>query len=244
MDSLSYSTLALEVTRRCNMCCAHCLRGDSQDKDMPEKIVDAAFDRVQHISELLLTGGEPSLNTPILRYIAKEIRARHIDVDGIFIATNGKIVTNDFLLALIDLYSACNAEEAWSCLALSQDAFHEEIPAENVAKLKAFRFFSEDAKKVDFTKTHLLNLGRARELNVENKIQPPDICGDIVSVYQSIVLRYISFEDVITITADGDVLCGCDYEYDAVARKKVGNVLDPCWTENILQRIAPENISA
>jgi len=28
------SNLMIEVTRRCNMCCDHCLRGDAQDLDL------------------------------------------------------------------------------------------------------------------------------------------------------------------------------------------------------------------
>lgn len=27
----------IEVTRRCNMCCAHCLRGDAENIDIQEK---------------------------------------------------------------------------------------------------------------------------------------------------------------------------------------------------------------
>ncbi len=33
-------SLILEVTRRCNMCCAHCLRGDAEDIDMEKETVD------------------------------------------------------------------------------------------------------------------------------------------------------------------------------------------------------------
>lgn len=33
----------IEVTRRCNMCCAHCLRGDAESIDIQEKYIDMAL---------------------------------------------------------------------------------------------------------------------------------------------------------------------------------------------------------
>lgn len=56
--------LAIEVTRRCNMECAHCLRGDAQAVDMTQEIVDRFVDGLEEgmsIGDVTLTGGEPSL---------------------------------------------------------------------------------------------------------------------------------------------------------------------------------------
>ena len=33
-------SLILEVTRRCNMCCAHCLRGEAENIDMQKETID------------------------------------------------------------------------------------------------------------------------------------------------------------------------------------------------------------
>ena len=34
----------IEVTRRCNMQCRHCLRGDAQNVDISNEIIDRFFD--------------------------------------------------------------------------------------------------------------------------------------------------------------------------------------------------------
>ena len=38
------NSVFIEVTRRCNMCCAHCLRGDAESIDIQEKYIDAFLD--------------------------------------------------------------------------------------------------------------------------------------------------------------------------------------------------------
>ena len=38
------NSVFIEVTRRCNMCCAHCLRGDAESIDIQEKCIDAFLD--------------------------------------------------------------------------------------------------------------------------------------------------------------------------------------------------------
>lgn len=53
--------LVIEVTRRCNMCCTHCLRGDAQDLDISDEVLETVARNIQP-SSVTFTGGEPSLN--------------------------------------------------------------------------------------------------------------------------------------------------------------------------------------
>ena len=36
-----------EVTRRCNLSCEHCLRGDAQNLDMTKETVDKVLDHIE-----------------------------------------------------------------------------------------------------------------------------------------------------------------------------------------------------
>lgn len=38
------NNVVIEITRRCNMCCAHCLRGDAENVDIQEKYINAFLD--------------------------------------------------------------------------------------------------------------------------------------------------------------------------------------------------------
>ena len=46
MFKLSYKELAIEVTRRCNMQCSHCMRGHAENHTISKEVVDRLFDEV------------------------------------------------------------------------------------------------------------------------------------------------------------------------------------------------------
>lgn len=88
---INFLTLALQVTRRCNLKCDLCGKGEPQNIDITKEIVDKTFDEVQnyYISDLRLNGGETFLNPEIITYILEQIEKRNIMVNRIFVFTNG-----------------------------------------------------------------------------------------------------------------------------------------------------------
>ena len=66
---LIFKNLMLEVTRKCNMQCAYCMRGESQNVSMDSDTVRNVFQNVSRIEQLTLTGGEPSLAPDVLLWI-------------------------------------------------------------------------------------------------------------------------------------------------------------------------------
>ena len=80
--------LAIEVTRRCNMKCNHCLRGDAQNLDISTAVLSGIAKHI-HPASVIFTGGEPSLNVPaIKRYF--ELAERYDTMPAAFyVATNG-----------------------------------------------------------------------------------------------------------------------------------------------------------
>lgn len=88
---INFLTLALQVTRRCNLKCDLCGKGEPQNIDITTEIIDKTFDEIQHyyISDLRLNGGETFLNPEIITYILEQIEKRNIMVNRIFIFTNG-----------------------------------------------------------------------------------------------------------------------------------------------------------
>lgn len=43
MRIYSANSVFIGVTRRCNMCCAHCLRGDAKNIDIQEKYINELY---------------------------------------------------------------------------------------------------------------------------------------------------------------------------------------------------------
>ena len=56
---ISVNNLIIEITRKCNMNCEHCLRGNSQNIDVNFEHVEKLFSQIDYISTLSFGGGEP-----------------------------------------------------------------------------------------------------------------------------------------------------------------------------------------
>lgn len=232
----SVDTLAFEITRRCNMCCEHCMRGDAQNKDMTEEIIDATLVGIESIGSMVLTGGEPSLNVPAMRYIAKRIDELGIPLGSVYLVTNGKVVSNDFLLACLELFIQAD-EPDMNGLALSKDMFHEDIPWGNINKLSQLTAFTSEDKDTDFDKYPVINLGRAKSLDGFKK---QDVCRETFSM--DILGNVPCIESTITVTVDGDILSGCDYSYDEADNIQVGSVKSKDWVKALAQDYCAEDI--
>lgn len=231
----SCGSFVIEITRRCNMGCAHCMRGDAQNVDISEKVIDAALSKVESISSLTLTGGEPSLNVPAVRYITRRLKELNIPLGNAYIVTNGKEVSNDFIFACLELFMLADEPE-YNGLALSQDVFHEDVPMENVSKLRQLTAFTGEDKNTDFDRVPLLDLGRARNLNSFAKR------GPVHDAFTAIVDNGILdlSESTLTVTVNGDLLTECDYAYDDTDGICIGNVLHGDWVKNIAASYADD----
>ena len=103
----SIDNLVIEITRRCNMCCDHCLRGDAQDVNIQFDTLKSLFARLNHIREITFTGGEPSLNPGAMMDALRLCKKYGVSVETIWLATNGKEVSDGFI-------KACHAWNRWT----------------------------------------------------------------------------------------------------------------------------------
>lgn len=173
------NSVFIEVTRRCNMCCAHCLRGDAESIDIQEKYIDAfldSFEKGAYISSLTFTGGEISLNIPAIRYTLKAVKERGIAVGSFYMVTNGKAVDKmaNLAMASLEWWNYCDDKDDYSCgLCISSDDFHEAIPYESKSILSGLKYNRND-KVTNFHRACLLNEGRAKNLdsNIYKKREP------------------------------------------------------------------------
>lgn len=111
MNKLTFENLTIELTRKCNMKCAHCLRGDAQDVDIDYKYIDELLDQTEVIGHLTITGGEPTLNLDALEYILNGLCKRGIPLLEFGLITNGLIYSERF----IDLIKWCKQIIDVSC---------------------------------------------------------------------------------------------------------------------------------
>lgn len=108
-NKIRINCLCFELTRRCNMNCDFCCRGDAQNLDISTQIIDAALDKVKdyEIYTIRITGGEPFLNKKGLIYLIDEIIRRKIMISEFFVFTNGTVTDSEIKEALIKIGRYC-----------------------------------------------------------------------------------------------------------------------------------------
>lgn len=146
--------LALEVTRRCNIHCEHCMRGPSQNIDLTPWIVDYVLDsnKISRIEHLLFSGGEPTLNEDIIIYTINKIINEKLDVRELAMVTNGQIFSKRLVEAFNSFieyrknYHKDSFFEDNVRITFSVDRFHENLQ-QDVEKE-----YLKHAKGINFTK--------------------------------------------------------------------------------------------
>lgn len=125
-DKYQYEMIYLEITRRCNKKCAHCLRGDAQDVTITKEIVDKLFNSLDSCSNFYLTGGEPLLEPDILLYTIEKI-TEMLPTKTLSITTNGSILNKDVVVALerfCQAHKIRKQQNRYVRFEISEDQYH------------------------------------------------------------------------------------------------------------------------
>lgn len=61
MEKCYVENLAMIVTDRCNLDCAHCLRGKKCNRDMSDEVLESTLSQIRSIGNLAINGREHTL---------------------------------------------------------------------------------------------------------------------------------------------------------------------------------------
>lgn len=210
--------LMLEVTRRCNMCCTHCLRGEAENLDMSKETIDHVLEQVDSISTVSFTGGEPTLNLPIIEYFFDKAKELHKMPLAFWLATNGKEYQVELASLLLKIFPEMDEPDACG-VALSSDGFHDDVKTNF---LKGLVFYDDSKNRGSSTEPNwIIGEGRAKEWG-ENEfphskleIEPWNWNGrEGVNV------------ETVYVNACGQWLADCDYSYESQQNEVIGDIKD------------------
>lgn len=232
------NNLCIEVTRKCNMNCAHCLRGEAQNMNISTCHIDKLLENVKSVGNITFTGGEPSLNIQAIEYTLRRCKDLSIDVFSFYVVTNGKANTLPLAISCLKWYAYCSSAGEDMCgIALSRDMFHDEIDIDNEGILRGLSFFRED-KFTDFDRVKIINSGRAEELGGFDKM---DVYShDEAFSYWGYEDHGYTIESMVYLSANGEIRTNCDSSYDDDSFT-VGNLNNES-LHDILQRQMNEEI--
>jgi len=216
---------ALEITRRCNLKCRHCLRGEAQNKDMDELLIHNFFKQVGSINSLTLTGGEPSLCPHLVKQVVDSCKYHKVEVSNFYVATNGVVHAHydDFMVQLVRLWCMCIDNEI-STVHISNDTYHEDAATANPVNfkhhpLRALRFCdcTEEKPNRVFSRPMIIKQGRASNIPGARKANCEKIQRDSERGY---------LEGTIYVNVHGDLIEGCDWSYRDQPKHRFGNLND------------------
>lgn len=213
--------LGLEITRRCNLKCDHCLRGGIRREDIDPYAVISQLARagIESVGWLLLTGGEISIVPDLVRETRMAFHAYGISVEGLDITINGHVFNQEFVDEIWEYQQCLTQEDNWS-VRISNDIYHGGQVATD-AYLEAFQMCGVNCHvQQDMSNSDLIGQGRAKKWQLGWRTPPAD--------YQPLWYPENSTLDALYINPRGDVMDGCNYSYAAQAKRSLGNILtDP-----------------
>lgn len=202
---MTIQNLIIEVTRRCNLKCEHCLRGNAQNKNIDFKYIDSLLSQCDGIGNVAFTGGEPSMNVPAIEYFLNKVKQLNIWIDSFYIATNGINVTEEFVMACLKLYSYSGSKELCE-VNVSNDIFHAREGHYNTDLLEGLSFFRKKFDKDNhnyYGMSGLINEGRAKD-----QID----CGKTLEE-RAIETKDDLSDTEVVLNCNGQIINGCDWSY-------------------------------
>lgn len=243
---LILENLIIETTRKCNLRCAHCLRGNSQRLTMSPAILNSAMRDISNISMVTFTGGEPSLATEVIEQFIDNCIWRKVSFDSFYIVTNGKTRNGfrRFLKAVDRLYQFANDQDMCG-LTVSRDQFHKaefqvdmskfDTPIINDNGMDTGKkyygehppYFNPNIRSGEILEP--IAEGRAIETGVGWR--DPDMQKPWELSTYSDGDTYV--RDEVYVAANGNVVSSCNMSFDRIDEESKGNVLQTPLSEII-----------
>lgn len=197
----------MEITRRCNMACDHCLRGDAQNMDMTKEIIDEVLKHCGFIGTVVFTGGEPSLNVPLIRYFFEHAEKKGKLPGSFYVVTNGKENQYELAAELLKWYPKMEDKELCG-VSLSIDPYHEPQNGYNEMEyVRSLSFYSNE-KEIPasecYPEKHIIAEGRAANWGESKR-----------KLNESIIFEDDRIE-MLYVSANGNLIGDCDFSYDHI----------------------------
>lgn len=91
-NKMCFRSITIETTRKCNLKCKHCYRGDAQNLTIKKEYIDKLFSQIKGVRHVFITGGEPLLAIDELEYICQKVKENG-NVLGVSLISNGTILS-------------------------------------------------------------------------------------------------------------------------------------------------------
>jgi len=216
--------LIIEVTRRCNMQCEHCLRGEQQDKDLNLNKLDKFLSNVESVGSITFTGGEPMLNSKAIYKIIDMLEKYNLEC-SLSLITNGTVECDYNLISKMFKFVGYDNEAIY--LAVSRDEYHDVHLQNTVDSWSILAGFSEKSTN----SRYLINAGNAKENGLAWRDQRIR--------YHNVQIEDIYLIEEVHFSVDGRLFGDCDLSYEEM--KYSGGETVKQFLQRYSERVEEEN---
>lgn len=89
-------SFGIEITEKCNLNCAHCMRDGSHNNEISMEIIDKLLDFSDKFERIDFMGGEPTLALDKMKYLLEEAKRKNVKIYSIGLVTNGTGFSKEF----------------------------------------------------------------------------------------------------------------------------------------------------
>ena len=217
---LNLKSLVLELTRKCNMQCLHCMRGKAEDISIGNGVIERLLLQTGRIDHLTITGGDPSLAYKSINNFTEMAKKLGRKIGHFYCLTNAKEYVSEFADALTRLYEICDNPEKCK-LSVSMDQFHETFSEQALTEYRRLPFYSIKEERKDIEEAAIIDRGNAKDNGLGRfDIDVPEYVFDLDLTKNDFMLG-----EQIYINVFGDILLDCDLAYENQEMHSAGNIL-------------------
>lgn len=230
--------LGIEITRKCNYKCVHCLRGDAQNLTITPEIIDTVFSQCYQIDKIVILGGETLLELDMLQYLVESIEKYNLQTKELSMVTNGSILDP----RLIEILSAFTDGDLFRQVSviISSDHYHDILQAEKADKFYNSLDYNRGQIIITTTKDidkptaneQLAYVGKAKKYIDENMEQLYNSGTKIIYYPENFIRSHqicIKTNNVVEcqllLCANGQIGLQADADYITLDQLAFGNVL-------------------
>lgn len=192
---LIIDNFTIDITKNCNLKCAHCAKGEACNENIDMNILPKIFNKDTTISQLGLSGGEVFLNPKLFEQVIDFIINSGCNIQSLDIITNGTCYTEEIYRILVKMYNyivSCHFYGYYQkpnelvSIELSTDEFHkEQIEKLKESNFELYKQYMENIKRLMNSKFFyifrenpaIIRCGRAKNLDI--KTYEP-LRGDVI----------------------------------------------------------------
>lgn len=251
MMNYKFDGLGIELTRRCNKACAHCMRGAAQNLTMPNETINKIVSNVADVQGIALFGGESLLDIDRVEYLIQKILSSNWTTKNIEVTTNGTICDKRIIDAFEAFCCGYNGRNAY--IFISDDRFHNPDeynsafafykPLVDEANQRIRQICEDSEMHVTLSSVHkgrgieyILYSGNAEDL-IDGRNEQYRLEEESVRYTNTWKHRIKILGDTIPccieFLANGNVILHEELSYDAMDRNSLGNIMTDSLTDII-----------